>query len=271
MVYVEEGELEAFDDEKILYSIPQGSLIGVSSVMDGTPFSENVRTGKGATIVKIDKKAMESVLKKSPSWLLALVSSLSSEYRQLKKSADKPIYADPLESFTLFLAKRTGRTPLDTVQVLREYRWQTRATKEETALALKELLRRKFARLEPDDSGTPNARIITVKPKLLGILFEYLRSCRQGETYPPFELSPRERACLEALSFEDSLFTRKREEWLEYLKRKVSRADFIVIIKFVELGIFSKVPNTDKLFLETDILDKFLTAIHGERNIRGLL
>lgn len=271
MLYVEEGELEAFDDEKILYSIPQGSLIGVAAVMDGTSFSESIRTGKGATVIKIDKKAMESVLKRSPAWMLALVSSLSSEYRQLKKSADKPIYANSLESFTLFLAKRTGREPLDTAQVLREYRWQTRATKEETVSALKELLRRKFARLEPDDSGKPNARLLTVKPKLLNILFEYLHSSRNGKTYPPFGLSSRERFCLEALSLEDSLFTRTRKEWLEYLTRKVSRADFIIVIKFVELGIFSKVPDTDKLFLETDILDKFLCAVHGERNIKGLL
>lgn len=271
MIYVEEGELEAFDDEKILYAIPQGSLVGVASVMDGVPFSESVRTGKGAIIVKIDKKAMECVLKKAPHWLLALISSLSSEYRQLQRSADKPIYADPLESFVLFLAKRTGHEPIDTVQVLREYRWQTRATKEETAEALRELLRRKFARLEPDDSGKPNARLLTVKPKLLNILFEYLHSCRKGETYPPFGLSPRERSCLEALSLEDSLFTRTRKEWLDYLTRKIPRADFIVIIKFVELGIFSKIPDTDKLFLETENLDKFLCAVHGERNIKGLL
>lgn len=271
MVYVEEGELEAFDDDKVLYTIPQGSLIGVAAVMDGVPFSESVRAGKGATVVKIDKKAMESVLRKAPSWMLALVSSLSSEYRQLKSSADKPIYASPLESFTLFLAKRTGSKPLDTVQVLREYRWQTRATREETATALKELLRRRFARLEPDDSGKPNARLFTVKPKLLNILFEYLKSRRKGETYPPFGLSPRERFCLEALGLEDSLFTRTRKEWLEYLTRKVSRADFIVIIKFIELGIFSEIPNTDRLFLETETLDKFLCAVHGERNIKGLL
>ncbi len=271
MVYVEEGELEAFDDEKVLYTIPQGSLIGVASVMDGVPFSESVRTGKGATVIKIDKKAMEGVLRKLPSWMLAVVSSLSSEYRHLKRSADKPIYADSLESFTLFLAKRTGSKALDTVQVLREYRWQTRATREETAAALNELLRRKFARLEPDDSGKPNARLFTVKPKLLNILFEYLRSRREGETYPPFGLSPRERFCLEALSLEDSLFTRTRKEWLEYLTGKVSHADFIVIIKFTELGIFSKVPDTDRLFLETETLDKFLCAVHGERNIKGLL
>lgn len=38
MLFVEEGELEAFDDEKILYNIPQGSLLGVTSVMDGAPY-----------------------------------------------------------------------------------------------------------------------------------------------------------------------------------------------------------------------------------------
>ncbi len=271
MIYVEAGELEAFDDEKVLYAIPQGSLIGVSAVMDGKPFPESVRAGKEATIVKIDKKAMEGVLRKAPHWMIALVSSLSSEYRQLQRSADKPIYADPLESFTLFLAKRTGNKALDTVQVLREYRWQTRATREETATALQELLRRKFVRLEPDDSGKPNARLFTVKPKLLNILFEYLKSRREGETYPPFGLSPRERHCLEALGLEDSLFARTRKEWLEYLKGKVSHADFIVIIKFIELGVFSEIPDSDRLFLETETLDKFLCAVHGERNIKGIL
>ena len=271
MIYIEDGELEAFDDERILYTIPKGSLIGVASVMDGTPFADNVRTGKGATIVKIDKKTMGQVLKASPPWMLQLISSLSSEFARLKESVARPIYASPLESFTLFLAKRTGREPLDTARVIREFRWQTRTGKEETAKALQELLRRKFAKLEPDGTGRPNARLLTVKPKLLNILFEYLQATRKGETYPPFGLSPRERKCLEALSLEDSLFTKTRDEWISYLKARIPSADFIVIIKFIELGIFSKVENSNKLFLSTEVLDKFLSAIHGERNIRGNL
>lgn len=270
MLYVEEGSLEAFDDDRILYEIPQGSLIGVASVMEGIPFSESIRTGKGATVVKIDKSSMEGVLKKSPHWMLSLVASLSAEFKRLKQSAGKPNFPDALESFTLFLAKRTGREPLDTERVLREFRFQTRAGKEETAGALSELLRRKFARLEPDDAGKRNARLLTVKPKLLNILYEYLRAKRLGETYPPFGLSPRERFCLETLSLEDSLFTRTRGEWLEFLSRKNAHADFIDILKFLEIGIFSTIENSDKLFLETEVLDKFLSAIHGEKSIRGL-
>lgn len=270
MIYVEKGDLEAFDDNGILYPIPQGSLIGVASVMEGTPFSENIRTGKGATVVKIGKPAMEGFLKEAPPWMLSLIASLTSEFKRLKLSAGKPNFPDALESFTLFLAKRTGREPLDTAQVLKEFRFQTRAGKEETAAALGELLKRKFARLEPDDAGKRNARLITVKPKLLNILFEYLRAKRLGETYPPFGLSPRERFCLETLGLEDSLFTRTRNEWLEFLAHKNAQADFIDILKFLELGIFSTIENSDKLFLETNVLDKFLSAIHGEKNIRGI-
>ena len=48
-------------------------------------------------------------------------------------------------------------------------------------------------------------------------------------------------------------------------------ADIIIVIKFLELGIFSEIPESPKLFLETSVLDKYLNAIHGEHNIRGLL
>ena len=113
--------------------------------------------------------------------------------------------------------------------------------------------------------------MLLVKPKLFRILVEYLQAERKNETYPAYGLSKRERACLEFLGLENSLFTRSRDEWLKYLKIATPDADIIVIIKFLELGIFSEIPNTQKLFLETVVLDKYLSAIHGERNIRGLL
>lgn len=271
MLFVEEGELEAFDDEKILYNIPQGSLLGVTSVMDGTPFPSHVRAGRPATVVKIGKSEMARVLKTAPHWLLSVVNSLSNRSRELKQAASRPIYTSSLESFAKFLALRTHRKPLDTALVLKEFMWQTRSGKKETLEALEELCRRKFVKLEPSKDGKPNAQMLTVKPKLLNILAEYLSCLRRNETYPAFGLSKRERACLEFLGMEDSLFTRSREEWLKHLKITVPSADIIVCIRFVELGIFSEVENTDKLFLETEVLDKYLSAIHGERNIKGIL
>lgn len=271
MLFVEEGELEAFDDEKILYNIPQGSLLGVTSVMDGTPFPSHVRAGRPATVVKIGKSEMARVLKTAPHWLLSVVNSLSNRSRELKQAASRPIYTSSLESFAKFLALRTLRKPLDTALVLKEFMWQTRSGKKETLEALEELCHRKFVKLEPSKDGKPNAQMLTVKPKLLNILAEYLSCLRRNETYPAFGLSKRERACLEFLGMEDSLFTRSREEWLKHLKITVPSADIIVCIRFVELGIFSEVENTDKLFLETEVLDKYLSAIHGERNIKGIL
>ena len=271
MVYVEEGELEAFDDEKMLYNIPQGSLIGVSSVMDGTPFVYSVRAGKPAVLIRIGQKAMEQVLKQVPPWMLLTMKVLSQKAKDGKAALSKPIYASVLESFALFLATRAVNKPLDTAAVIREYMWQTRTEKEEVTIALKELIRRKFVKLEAGENGEQNAKMLLVKPKLFRILVEYLQAERKNETYPAYGLSKRERACLEFLGLENSLFTRSRDEWLKYLKIATPDADIIVIIKFLELGIFSEIPNTQKLFLETVVLDKYLSAIHGERNIRGLL
>ncbi len=272
MYYVEEGELEAFDNNQILKSIPQGSLVGVTSVMDGTPFTYNIRAGHDSVLIKIDQKGLGEVLKKTPAWMLAAINSLSKEALRLKQSISKPIYHSTLESFAKFLALRAENKPLNTAQVIREYMWQTRSGKEETANALKELIRRHFVTLKPDASGKSNAQMHLVKPKLFHILVDYLRAERHGETYPAFGLSQRERSCLEFLGLEDSLFTRSREEWLKYLQTATPQADIIIIIRFVELGIFSEVEDSSKkLFLETDTLDRYLCAIHGERNIRGLL
>ena len=76
MLFVEEGLLEAFDDNQILKSIPQGSLIGVTSVMDGTPFAYHIRAGKDSTLVKIDQKCLGAVLKAAPAWMLATINSI---------------------------------------------------------------------------------------------------------------------------------------------------------------------------------------------------
>lgn len=271
MVFVDSGELEAFDDERILYNIPQGSLIGVTSVMDGVPFACNVRAGRPATVVKIGKASMGDALKTAPRWMLSLVSSLSNRSRQLKQSASRPAYKSPLESFAKFLSVKTGPKPLDTEKTVKEYMWQTRSGKKEVLSALEELLRRKFVKLLPSKDKKPNAQMLTVKPKLLDILVEYLQCEKRNETYPAFGLSRRERASLEVLGLEDSLFTRSREEWLKYLQRTVPNADIIIIIRFVELCIFSEVPDSDKLFLDTETLDRYLCAIHGERNIKGEL
>lgn len=272
MFYVEEGELEAFDDKQILKSIPQGSLVGVTSVMDGTPFAYHIRAGHDSVLIQIDQKGLEEVLKKTPAWMLAAINSLSKESNRLKQSVTQPIYHSTLESFAKFLALRAENKPLDTAQIIKEYMWQTRSGKEETANALKELIRRRFVTLKPDTAGKPNALMHLVKPKLFHILVDYLNAERHGETYPAFGLSTRERSCLEFLGLEDSLFTRSRDEWLKYLQAAIPQADIIIVIRFVELGIFSEVKDQPgKLFLETESLDRYLCAIHGERNIRGLL
>ncbi|MBP5247167.1 MAG: cyclic nucleotide-binding domain-containing protein [Fibrobacter sp.] len=270
MYYVEQGELEAFDDNQILKFIPQGSLVGVTSVMDGTPFAYHIRAGRDSVLVKIDQKGLGEILKKTPPWMLSAINSLAKESSHLKQSVSKPIYHNTLESFAKFLALRAENKPLDTAQTIKEYMWQTRSGKDETANALKELIRRRFVVLKPDVSGKPNAQMHLVKPKLFHILVDFLRAERHGITYPPFGLSQRERSCLEFLGLEDSLFTRSREEWLKYLQTATPLADIIIMIRFVELGIFSEVGDSKKLFLETETLDRYLCAIHEERNIRGL-
>lgn len=271
MLFVEEGLLEAFDDNQILKSIPQGSLIGVTSVMDGTPFAYHIRAGKDSTLVKIDQKCLGAVLKAAPAWMLATINSIVKDMQQLKQAAVKPNYKNSLESFAKFLALRAENKPLDTATVVKEYMWQSRASKDETAKALKELIRRQFVKLKPGADGKPNAQMLLVKPKLFHILVDYLRSERHGETYPPFGLSPRERSCLEFLGLEDSLFTRSRKDWFKYLQLATPKADIIVIIRFVELGIFSELSeDSEKLFLETEMLDRYLSALHAEHNIRGL-
>lgn len=271
IIYVEEGELEAFDDNKILYNIPKGSLIGISSVMDKTPFPYHVRAGKPSTIVKVGQEAMGKALQSTPAWMLSLINSLSKRIADLKDSASKPIFASTLESLAKFLAYRTTEAPCDVANLVREYRWHTRASKEETSEALDELARRKFVKFEPDANGTPSKMIRTVKPKWMHLLVEFLEYERRGETLPAFGLSPLERNCLKVLGQEDSLFTRTHDEWLGFLQQKVPAADIIVMIKFIELGILVRVPDSQKLFLETETLDHFLSAIRGEKNIRGLL
>lgn len=271
IIYVEDGELEAFDDNRILYNIPKGSLIGISSVMDKTPFPYHVRAGKPSTIVKIGQEAMGKALQSAPPWMLSLINSLSKRISDLKSSASKPIFASTLESLAKFLAYRTGKDPTDTAALIREFRWHTRATKEETLAAFEELSRRKFVRFEPSADGTPGALVRTVKPKWMHLLVEFLECERHGETLPAFGLSPLERNCLKVLGQEDLLFTRTHDEWLGFLQQKVPAADIIVMIKFIELGILVRIPDSQKLFLETETLDRFLSAIRGEKNIRGLV
>lgn len=271
MLYVEEGELEAFDNEDILYNIPQGSLIGVSSVMEGSAFAYSVRAGKPSTIIKIGPSSMAQVLKQVPPWMLATINSLSQKAKQQKAAAQQPLFSSTLESLALFLAVKANGKPLDTEPTLREYLWQSRANADKANQALKELIRRKFVKLVAGENGEQNAKMRLVKPKLFRILVEYLQSERRGETYPAYGLSKRERACLEFLGLENSLFTRTRDEWIQYLKISCPDADIIIVIKFLELGIFSEIPESPKLFLETSVLDKYLNAIHGEHNIRGLL
>jgi len=269
MVYVEDGELNAFDKGKLLYKMPKGSLVGVSAVMDHSKFKHDISASINSTLAIIDESALAAIFKKAPNWLLAIINSISKRTRSLKQSLEEPIFADPLQSLSKFLMLHYEGEPLEAEKVLKEFLWQTRASKDSVQNAVRELVRRNILKLFPDQSGKQNALISIEKPQILEILVDYLRCQHQNKIYPPLELSQRERACLEFLALEDSILIHNSGEWIKYLQIATPEASIVEIIKFQELGIFKHLQETNKLHLEKKILENFLLAIHNERSLTG--
>jgi len=272
MFLIEEGELLAFDnkgnEERELFRMGKGSLVGVTSIFEHEPKPHSVKALTEVKLSVVDEACMASLLKVTPIWLLTIIKTIISRTRVAKQHTQVPLFSDPLESLSRFLFLRYGGKPLEMVEIVREYSWQTRVSEESIRGALRSLVRRNMINLVAGENG-PDSRIIIEQPMLLDLFVNYLICEKTKRKYPPFQLTPREKSCLEFLNLEKAVLTKEGNDWLKYLQVANPEASVAEIIKFQELGILYRDRDPGRLKLQRIKLEHFLLAIHNEASIKG--
>ncbi len=273
MYLVDEGELVALDiegsQEKELFRMGKGSLVGVASLFEHEPKRHSVKALTEARLSVVSEACMTSILKAAPVWLLAVIRSITSRTRAARKHTREPMFQDPLQSFAQFLYLRYSGNPLKLRAVLQEFSWQTRATEESGHDAIRSLVRRGMLSLTAGDRES-DSKIVVDKPLLLNLLVDFLVCEKSGKMFPPFSLSAREKACLEFLNLEEVFLTRDSRDWLKYLQIASPETSAAEIIRLQELGILHREKVSGHLKLQRSKLEFFLLAIHHEASIRGI-
>ena len=266
IILLNEGELVALDpkaNNKIVFKIRPGNLVGVGSLLEREPIRYVFQASVDSSITVINDECMESELKSLPVWLLAVIKAISARTRRINESIRSAKTANPLAGLATFCKFFKKDEFLQTKALLQEFSWLTKTPMPTASEALKTLIRRKLVVFQGDSSclTIPN-------PYLLGIFSDYQKAKDLDKPWHPFNLTLQQKRILVLLSTLENGTSKDATAWIAFFKDRnleISVADWLQMQQF---EWFTERAN-HLLSLDLEKISYFETALKYEQNIKG--
>lgn len=270
MYILDDGELtvqEKTDPAAPKVKMQPGDIVGVASLLEGTPLNYEVIATRDSCITVIDEECMESELTHLPLWLLAAIRALAGRTRALKQSIRQTRVHNTIKSLALFLSKKPAKVNMNMAQLIQEFSWLTRITRAAIQEDLKALHRRKLIKILNID-GRIFCKI--ADPLLLTIFVDYEDAQEKGEAFAPYRISPAQKKILLALTRCKKDFATDKVNWLKFFNDCGAGANIGDWMNIVQMK-WMKEESAEMYAVNPSMIEYMLKALHYEDNIRGVL